>query len=152
MNPYQVPINQVGSWGDGHRICLKGRILWRWWLIRCGECEKRGMTRVMSDTKPITLSPGFAYFRFFKVLSPLLSEMTNCHSRANKFREQGDYKTSSYVWDSFEDNIMSEHIFFSQYIFVNTEVEVKQRMLSQWCHQPHPTLVVECVSGWVCTL
>lgn len=54
------------------------------------------MTRVMSDTKPITLSPDFAYFRFFKVLSPLLSEMTNCHSRANKFREQGDYKTSSY--------------------------------------------------------
>lgn len=44
---------------------------------------------------------------------------------------------------------MSEHIFFSQYIFVNTEVEVKQRMLSQWCHQLHPTLVVECVSGWV---
>lgn len=41
------------------------------------------MIRVMAETKLITLSPGFACFRFFKVLSPLLSEMTNYHSLAN---------------------------------------------------------------------
>lgn len=32
--------------------------------------------------------------------------------------------------------ICLKYIFFSQYIFVSTEVEVKQEMLSQRCHQP----------------
>lgn len=41
---------------------------------------------------------------------------------------------------------MSKYIFFSQYIFVSTEVEVKQEMLSQWCHQP-PSQAVECAWG-----
>lgn len=63
--------------------------------------------------------------------------MTSCHSGAHKFREQGNLKASSHFCDSFEDNIMSEHISFSQYIFVSTKVESEQRILSQWCCQPH---------------
>lgn len=50
----------------------------------------------MSETKLVALSPGFAYFRCFNIPSSLLSEMINCHSGANKSREQGHLKASSY--------------------------------------------------------
>lgn len=41
---------------------------------------------------------------------------------------------------------MFKYIFSSPYIFVSTEVEVKQEMLSQRCHQPF-FQAVECAWG-----
>lgn len=45
---------------------------------------------------------------------------------------------------------MFKYIFFFQYILVRTEVEVKQEMLSQRCHNPLPGCGM-CL-GWPCRL
>lgn len=43
-----------------------------------GGGEEREVTRVISEIKPITLSPGLVHFRFFEVPQSWLSETIDC--------------------------------------------------------------------------